>query len=297
MESAARPATRASTTEERGIALRTRSRVSFSDAGYHTPNGRNSVNTAIDDSWSPENMEEHIYNASLQSDYAPGVPKNYKELVSLNDPTWHKSLTDELENFLTRDAWEFLPRSVLPPGHETLRCRWIFKQKVDGTKKSRTVVRGYEQEPGVDFVESFSPLATNTTIRVVLAISLEYQQKHNDWVIEMVDVEAAFLNALVDTDVYIEMPDGLSEYLDKSDKSVGDSVIKLKRAQYGLVQSPRLWMETFSMILTGIGLIQCKSDPCLFVLHDVHGELLAMIAVYCDDVMILSSQDTGHRPT
>ena len=97
----------------------------------------------------------------------------------------------------------------------------------------------------MDFVESFSPLATNTTIRVVLAISLEYQQKHNDWVIEMVDVEAAFLNALVDTDVYIEMPDRLSEYLDKSDKSVGDSVIKLKRAQYGLVQSPRLWISIY----------------------------------------------------
>ena len=79
------------------------------------------------------------------------------------------------------------------------------------------------------------------------------------------------------------MPDGLSEYLDKSDKSVGDSVIKLKRAQDGLVQSPRLCMETFSKILTGIGLIQCQSDPSLFVLHDVHGELLAMIAVYCDD--------------
>ena len=62
---------------------------------------------------------------------------------------------------------------------------------------------------GRGFVESFSPLATNTTIRVVLANSLEYQQKHNDWVIEMVNVEAAFLNALVDTDVYIEMPDGL----------------------------------------------------------------------------------------
>ena len=70
MESASRPTTRASTAEERGIALRTRSRVSFSDAG---------VNTAVDDSWSPENMEEHIYNASLQSDYALGVPKNFKE--------------------------------------------------------------------------------------------------------------------------------------------------------------------------------------------------------------------------
>jgi hypothetical protein len=84
----------------------------------------------------------------------------------------------------------------------------------------------------VDFVKSFSPLATNTTIRVVLAISLKYQQNYNDWVIELIDVEVAFLNVLVDTDIYIRMPDGLGDYLDKSDRCVGDSVIKLKRAQY-----------------------------------------------------------------
>ena len=112
----------------------------------------------------------------------------------------------------------------------TLRCKWIFKEKVDGTKKSRTVVRGYEQEPGIDFVESFSPLATNTTIRVVLCTVLKMRDKNHDWKIQMVDVEAAFLNAEVDTDVFIEMPEGLEEYLDSKNKTVGDSVIWLKRA-------------------------------------------------------------------
>ena len=77
---------------------------------------------------------------------------------------------------------------------------------MDGTKKSRSVVRGYEQEPGVDFNESYSPLATNTTIRVVLAMSLHYYKIHDDWINIMVDVEAAFLNAEVDTDIFIEMP-------------------------------------------------------------------------------------------
>ena len=115
---------------------------------------------------------------------------------------------------------------------------------------------------------------------------MEMRTKTEDWKIQMVDVEAAFLNAAVDTDVYIEMPEGLSEYLDSLNKSVGDSVIRLKRAQYGLVQSPRLWMETFSRILVGLGLTQCKSDPCLFVLRDVGGELCAMVAVYCDDSII-----------
>ena len=227
-----------------------------------------------------------VMNALLQSDSKTGVPKNYKDLLKLNDPKWTNSLNGELENFLKRKAWEFLPRSKLPQDRKTLRCRWIFKEKLDGTKKSRTVIRGYEQEPGVDYVESFSPLATNTTIKVVLAISLEQGEIHIDWISIMVDVEAAFLNALVDTDIYIELPEGLLEYLASKGISLVDHIIKLRRAQYGLVQSPRLWMATFAKILIKLGLTQCKTDPCLFILFDADGKLLALVVVYCDDTII-----------
>ena len=114
------------------------------------------------DDFAAMTLSELILSATLESDPQLGVPKDYKALLKLNDPTWIKSMHNELENFLSRDAWKFLPRHKLPPGRKTLRCRWIFKQKVDGTKKSRTVIRGYEQIPGVDFVESYSPLASNT---------------------------------------------------------------------------------------------------------------------------------------
>ncbi|KAI2499054.1 Reverse transcriptase (RNA-dependent DNA polymerase) [Fragilaria crotonensis] len=167
--------------------------------------------------------------------------------------------------------------------------------KTNGSKKSRSVIRGYEQIPGVDYVESFSPLATNTTIKVTVAMTMEQMVIHNDWVIEMVDVEAAFLNAPVDTDVYIELPEGLKEHHLKKYQplikfDIRETIIKLKRAQYGLVQSPRLWMYTFAKILTKLGLVQCKTDPCLFTLHDESGNLMAIVVVYCDDSII-----TGFR--
>ena len=130
----------------------------------------------------------------------------------------------------------------------------MFKEKHDGTKRSRLVVRGYEQEPGIDYVESYSPLATNTTVKVVLAMALYYMGYFDDWVTDMINVEAAFLNALLDTDVFIEMPEGLRELLLSQGVTRGDVIIKLLRAQYGLVQSPRLWMELFSKILVSIGL-------------------------------------------
>jgi hypothetical protein len=113
---------------------------------------------------------EYCISAHLMSDPQPNVPKDYKALMKMNDPSWFKSLNAELENFL--------PRSQLPNEQKTLRCHWILKQKTDAakTKKSRSVVKGYEQVPGVDFVESYSPLATNTAIRVVLAVALENAQ-------------------------------------------------------------------------------------------------------------------------
>ena len=251
---------------------------------------------------STENMSDLLaMNASLQSDPQEGVPKNYKELIKLKDPSWQKSLDDELENFLKRDAWEFIPRTKLPDKRKTLHCRWIFKMKTDGSKKSRSVIRGYEQIPGVDFVESFSPLATNTTIKVTIALTMEQMALHEDWVIEMVDVEAAFLNAPVDTDVYIELPEGLREYHLRKYQEVDrfdlreDMIIRLKRAQYGLVQSPQLWMSIFAKILAKLGLVQCKTDPCLFTLHDEDGNLLAIVVVYCDDSIITGFREAVDR--
>jgi uncharacterized protein YihD (DUF1040 family) len=236
----------------------------------------------------------------LQSDPQEGVPKNYKELIKLNDPLWQQSLDDELENFLKRDAWEFISRKELPDKRKTLHCRWIFKLKADQTRKSRNVIRGYEQVPGIDYVESYSPLATNTTIKVTLAVTMEQMALHSNWVIEMVDVEAAFLNAPVDTDVYIELPEGLkAHHLQKYQPvlrfDIYDTIIKLKRAQYGLVQSPRLWMKTFAKLLTKLGLVQCKTDPCLFTLHDGSGNLLALVVVYCDDSIITGFREVVDR--
>jgi hypothetical protein len=173
--------------------------------------------------------------------------------------------------------------------------------KTDGSKKSRSVIRGYEQIPGFDHVESFSPLATNTTIKVTIALTMEQMALHEDWVIEMVDVEAAFLDAPVDTDVYIELPEGLREYhlrkyqeVDRCDLRE-DMIIRLKRAQYGLVQSPRLRMSTFAKILAKLGLVQCKTDPCLFTLHDEDGNLLAIVVVYCDDSIITGFREAVDR--
>ena len=191
---------------------------------------------------SKANLEEFVdyllvLNASLESDPKPGgVPnKNYKERIKSKHKKWLKSMHGKLGNFLKRGTWEYVPRSKIPKTRKPLRCRWLFKEKHHGTKKSRLVARGNEQEPGVNYVESYSPLTTSTTVKVVLAMALCYMGYFNDWVTDMIDVEAAFLNALLDTDVFIKMPEGLRELLPSQGVNLGDVIIKLLRAQYGLV--------------------------------------------------------------
>ena len=105
----------------------------------------------------------------------------------------------------------------------------------------------------MEYVESYSPLATNTTVTMVLDMALYYSGYFEDWVLmDIIDVEAAFINALLDTDVFSEMPEGLRELLLSQGINLGDVFIKLLCAQYRLVQSPRLWMELFSKVLLSI---------------------------------------------
>jgi Reverse transcriptase (RNA-dependent DNA polymerase) len=89
--------------------------------------------------------------------------------------------------------------------------------RIKSDDKACCVIKGYEQIPGVDFHESFSPLATDTTIHIVLVLSLHYAKLQSDWVTGVIDVEAAFLNSEVDQDIYIEIPEGLREYAQEVD--------------------------------------------------------------------------------
>ena len=180
---------------------------------------------------------EYVLHAGLQSDADEGVPKSQPPIRIWTMPIGtSNSISREMENFLQREAWKLMPRNLLPKGRRTLKTRWIFKLKSDGTRKSRNVVKGYEQIPGADFTESFAPLlATNTTICIALCVALEQGEEHDDWVTIMVDVEAAFLNALIDQDIYIEMPAELREHLEAKGQEVGACIIKLQWAQYGLI--------------------------------------------------------------
>ena len=219
-----------------------------------------------------------VYNASLASD--PGLPTSYDEAMARPDKKeWIKAINKEYENFQSRGVWKVIKRDTVKK--RTLKTRWVFRIKEDVLTgktiyKARLVVKGYEQIPGVDFTETFAPVASDATIKTVLAVTM-----YNGWRAEAIDVEAAFLNADVDEDIYIEPPQGLIGV--DSDTHV----CKLVKAMYGIVQAPRCWSRTFAKCVTNKpGMTKSKIDPMLFMHRNKDGQIDGLLVNYVDDGIV-----------
>nr|GEY85940.1 retrovirus-related Pol polyprotein from transposon TNT 1-94 [Tanacetum cinerariifolium] len=130
-------------------------------------------------------------------------PKTVKE--ALTDPAWIKSMQKELHQFIRLDVWELVP---LPDGIKPLTLKWLFKNKHDEEytvicNKTHPVVRGYRQEEGIDFEESFAPFARMEAIRIFLAYAA-----HKRFTMYQMDVKTAFLHGSLKEDVYVCQPEG-----------------------------------------------------------------------------------------
>ena len=167
--------------------------------------------------------------------------------------------------------------------------KWVFKIKTeqDGTYryKSRVVIKGYLQIPGVDYSESFSPVATDTTIRLSIALSL-----FHNWACEMLDVEAAFLSATMDKDMFIEWPPSAVELGLLSAEEETKYCIRLNKSMYGSVDAARKFNRDLIQTLTKkMKATQSQVDPCLFFMKR-GGLTCLLIVVYVDDIIVMGDQ-------
>jgi hypothetical protein len=145
--------------------------------------------------------------------------------------------------------------------------------------------------PGVDYTESFSPVATDTTVRIAITIALHRQEE--GWTIEMIDIEAAFLNAELEDDrpVFAEWPEGIVELGYITEEELRRYCILLTRPMYGGVDVPRLFMKTLRKYLTKrMGMVQSLVDPCLYYWKDNTGQMTLMAVVHVDDVILVGSK-------
>ncbi|CAI7737077.1 unnamed protein product [Closterium sp. NIES-53] len=193
---------------------------------------------------------------------------------------WREALDKELEALKERNTWKVVPIGVAR--NKTIHTgKWVFrvKTKADGTIdkfKARWVVRGFDQEHGRDFTETFVPVSRHTSLRIRLAIAAMKKRKQRQ-----IDVANAFLYAPVDAEIYVELPHG----------SHGEpkQVCQLQKSLYGIKQAPRLWQQYLHARLTRIGFQQLPHDQGMYRL--TKGDDYILLIVYVDDLLYIGSTD------
>lgn len=168
---------------------------------------------------------------------------SYKEAVLLD--VWKKAMRFEIDALELNKTWDLVE---LPPGKIALGCKWVFriKLKADGTLeryKARLVVLGNKQIEGIDYGETFAPVAKMTTVRIFLDVAAK-----QDYEVHQMDVHNAFLHGDLDEEVYMKLPPGFQSDSD-------NRVCRLRKSLYGLKQAPRCWFAKLTYALCAFGFI------------------------------------------
>ncbi|GJU58929.1 retrovirus-related pol polyprotein from transposon TNT 1-94 [Tanacetum coccineum] len=176
------------------------------------------------------------------------------------------------------DVWELVP---LPEGRHAIKVKWLWKNKTDAKNivirnKSRLIAKGYSQQEGIDFEESFAPVARLKAVCMFVAYAA-----HKNFTIYHMDVKTAFLNGPLKQEVFVSQLDGFV------DPDFSNHVYRLKKALYRLKQVPRAWYDKLSSFLIEHRFIKGIVDPTLFTRR--HGEDILLVQIYVDDIIFGST--------
>nr|KAJ0186503.1 hypothetical protein LSAT_V11C900486210 [Lactuca sativa] len=210
-------------------------------------------------------------------------PKKFHQAVK--DDRWKKAMQREITGLEENNTWEL---TLLPPRKKAIDSKWVYKIKYKPNGeveryKARLVAKGYTQMEGVDFHDTFAPVAKLVTVRVLLTIAV----KHG-WIIHQLDVNNAFLHGDLNEEIYMKIPQGFR-------KENETRVCKLKKSLYGLKQASRNWYQKFTTTLQKLEYRQSQADHSLFI-HK-HGDVFVAALIYVDDVIIVGNNQTKIEDT
>ncbi|KAI3499752.1 hypothetical protein L1887_35561 [Cichorium endivia] len=203
-------------------------------------------------------------------------PKNVKD--AFDHPDWIEALQMELEEFERNKVWRLIPK---PANASIVGLKWVYRNKLDTEgnvvwNKASLVVKGYCQHEGINYEETFAPVARLESVRIFLAYVA-----HKNFDVFQMDVKCAFLNGDLEETVFVEQPPGFESKIHPNHCYV------LDKAVYGLKQAPRAWYETLTKFLKESNFKQGSVDPTLF--RKKVGTHLMLVQIYVDDIIFGST--------
>ena len=212
-----------------------------------------------------------------------GDPTTYEYAMRIPDAIfWKPAMETEMTSLLDNGTWELVD---LPPGQKAIKNRWVYvTQRMQEKKplyRARLVAKGFTQTAGIDYEETFAPVARLDSLRLLLSLATTY-----DWEVHQIDIKSAYLNGNLEEEIYMEQPKGF-EVPGKEEK-----VCRLRKAIYGLKQAGRQWHEHLHESLREFGYKKLISgDVSIFFKHQNDGEGITIILVYVDDMAIFGSSE------
>ncbi|KAJ0491696.1 putative RNA-directed DNA polymerase [Helianthus annuus] len=204
-------------------------------------------------------------------------PESFTEAAKHHE--WMNAMREELQALERHGTWSL---TELPEGKNVIGLKWVYKTKVGpGGRvlkyKARIVAKGYSQEYGIDFEETFSPVARFETIRLVLSVAAQ-----EGWELHQFDVKSAFLNGPLFEEVFVSQPPGFEVQGEEQ------KVYKLHKALYGLKQAPRAWYSRIDTYFQNHGYERSKNEPTVYVKKGSGNDRI-IICLYVDDILYTSS--------
>ncbi|GJR80075.1 retrovirus-related pol polyprotein from transposon TNT 1-94 [Tanacetum coccineum] len=225
----------------------------------------------------PEHISKWTKDHPIDNVIGDPSRPSYKE--ALTESCWIEAMQEELNEFERLEVWELVPS---PDRVMIITLKWIYKVKLDELggvlkNKARLVARGYRQEKGIDFEESFALIARLEAIHIFIAFFA-----HMNIIFYQMDVKTVFLNDILRDEVYVSQPDGFV------DPENPNHMYKLNKALYGLKQAPRTWYDFLSSYLLSQKFSKGAVDPTLFIRKE--GKDILLVQIYVDDIIFASAK-------
>ncbi|XP_074378611.1 uncharacterized protein LOC141720152 [Apium graveolens] len=213
------------------------------------------------------------------------TPSTYSQAIKY--PVWCEAMKAEILALESNDTWDLVP---MPSNTNIVDCKWIYKVKYRPNGdieryKARLVAKGFTQTSGVDYFETFAPVAKMNTLRVLLALAATHK-----WHLLHMDVTNAFLHGDLHEVVYMRLPPGLHTFTSKPFSYSPFLVCKLKKSLYDLKQAPREWFTKLSKVVSVFGMLQNPCDHSLYTLS--RGSDYVAILIYVDDILVTGNSAT-----